>query len=131
MRPKTVSAAALALVGLVFALSAPAAADGVKEKPEAKAKAYYGHRHHAPTAYYFKEDPYAWRYSPRGYYPYYNSGYWGSASYMKWRNREHLNVWNQQPPYFRYYKAWGYPRKNWDQHAWHARHHGRHYRWHW
>jgi hypothetical protein len=125
MRPKAVSAAVLAFAGLVLVSAVPAAADGTSE-----AKARYAHRY-PRHAYAFKVDPYAWNYSPRGYYPYYNSGYWGSASYIKWRNREHLNVWNTQPPYFRYYKAWGYPRRHWDNREWHAEHHGFHHRWHW
>jgi hypothetical protein len=132
MRPKAVSAAALALVGLVFASPVPAAANGDGEKSEARTKV----RHAAKHAYYaryaplYKEDPYAWSYSPRGYYPYYNSGYWGPASYMKWRNRVHLNVWITQPPYYRYYKAWGYPRP-WNNREWHREHDGFTHRWHW
>lgn len=130
MRLKTLLAAALALVGL--ALAVPASADGIKEKPDGYGKVRHikHHVYYPRYVHHYKVDPYAWRYSPRGYYPYYNSGYWGSASYIKWRNREHLNVWNRQPPYYRYYKAWGYPR-DWNNRAWHAEHHGRHHRWHW
>lgn len=131
MRLKTVSAAAIALAGLIFAPMTPAIADGMKEKPVHRAKPHHAKpHHHAHYGHYYKVDPFAWHYSPRGYYPYYNSGYWGPASYIKWRNREHLNVWNQQPPYFRYYKAWGYPR-DWDNREWHYREHGRHRPWHW
>jgi hypothetical protein len=132
MRPKAVSAAAFAVVGLVLASAAPAAADGASEKSEARARSSHAaqHGYYARYAHLYKVDPYAWSYSPRGYYPYYNSGHWGPAKYLKWRNRVHLNVWNTQPPYYRYYKAWGYPR-TWHNRDWHAENHGFHHRWHW
>lgn len=69
-------------------------------------------------------DPYAYRYEPRGYYPYYNSGYWKPASEMRKRKR----------PYYEhpaYYPAWGYPSPSYRHRAWHAYHHGyiRHSHW--
>jgi len=65
-------------------------------------------------------DPYAYRPATRGYYPYYNSGYWHPAS-----GRE-------RPRYVlpKYYPAWGYT-KHWHNREWHAENHGRHWPWHW
>ncbi len=67
-------------------------------------------------------DPYAYRYEPRGYYPYYNSGYWRPAHVI--RKRRYL----RRPPY---YKAWGENRRRYRHREWHYRHHGRHHRGHW
>ena len=128
MRPKAVSAAALALVGLVLVSVMPASADGVKAKSKARHAAH--HDYPARYAHHYKVDPYAWYYSPRGYYPYYDAGYWGSASYLKWRNRTRLSEWNTDHPQYRYYKAWGYPR-DWNNRDWHSKEHGRHHLWHW
>jgi hypothetical protein len=50
-------------------------------------------------------DPYAYYVAPRGYYPYYNSGYWRPAAELAWRRRccrPHFVL----PPY---HQAWGYP----------------------
>jgi len=80
-------------------------------------------RRHYQRAY-VHVDPYHWRYSPRGYYPYYaNAGYW-HVSYAK--------------PRYRYAPGWGYPGavRNWrasGPHV-HVRHHhahhdGRHFNW--
>ena len=65
-------------------------------------------------------DPYSYRYEPRGYYPYYNSGYWGPA-HVK-RARTHL------PPY---YAAWGSDRAGYHHVEWHNRHYGGHRRGEW
>jgi hypothetical protein len=73
---------------------------------------------------YVTEDPYAYRYEPRGYYPYYNSGYWKSAREMRLRKRRHYN----HPPY---YAAWGYPDPYYHHRAWHAYNHGRIRHGHW
>lgn len=80
---------------------------------------YYPRYHHV-YATHVLTDPYAYRYEPRGYYPYYNSGYWRPAGYVK------------RPHYVlpRYYPAWGYTR-HWHNKRWHTRHHGHHYPWHW
>jgi hypothetical protein len=69
-------------------------------------------------------DPYTYRYEPRGYYPYYNSGYWRSAAEARARR----NYDQVLPPY---YQAWGYPNRYYHHRAWHARHHGhtRHHHW--
>lgn len=65
-------------------------------------------------------DPYAYRYIPRGYYPYYNAHYWRKARIKRFRGH--------QPPY---YKAWGSPRKGYRHVEWHRRHHGGHRRGDW
>ncbi len=131
MRLKSLLAAALGLLGLTTMSVGPATADGV-EKSRSAVKAHAPHRvYHPRYVHFYKEDPYAWRYSPRGYYPYYGSDYWAKASYVKWRNRAHLNDWITRPPRYRYYKSWGYPKKTWNHRQWHAEHHGRHRPWHW
>ena len=60
-------------------------------------------RHYRRPVEYLVTDPYAYRYEPRGYYPYYNSGYWRPlcASNNSCVPRA------MQPPY---YQAWGYPK---------------------
>ncbi|MGE3918995.1 MAG: hypothetical protein AB7F78_25180 [Hyphomicrobiaceae bacterium] len=133
MRLKRLLAAMIALVTCALVSFEPAAADGIDRKPEGWGRTRHikHHVYYPRYVHHYKVDPYAWRYSPRGYYPYYNAGYWGSASYVKHRNRLHLNVWTQQPPRFRYYKAWGYPRHDWQHGAWHHKHHSFHHRWHW
>ena len=50
-------------------------------------------------------DPYAYRFRPRGYYPYYNSGYWVPAAELRYR-RACCRPYAALPPY---YRAWGYP----------------------
>jgi hypothetical protein len=65
-------------------------------------------------------DPYAYSYSPRGYYPYYNSGYWRPAK----RVRHNLHL----PPY---YAAWGSTKRGYHHVEWHRRHHGGHRRGEW
>jgi hypothetical protein len=131
MRLKFLFAAALAFVGLATVSVGTASADGM-ERPRSWRKVHHIHHHvyYPRYVHHFKVDPYAWRYSPRGYYPYYGSHYWAPSKYVKWRNREHLNHWITQPPHFRYYQSWGYPRK-WHHRKWHAKHHGYHRRWHW
>lgn len=66
-------------------------------------------------------DPYAYSYSPRGYYPYYNSNYWRPAYKIR-RNRHHLPA---------YYAAWGSPKRGYHHVEWHRRHHGGHRRGDW
>jgi hypothetical protein len=70
-------------------------------------------------------DPYAWQYSPRGYYPYYGSHYWVPPAQMRYRYR-----YTYDGPKFEYYPGWGYD-VAWNNRAWHARHYGRHHFWHW
>jgi hypothetical protein len=130
LRSLLIGAAAL----LAFAAVAPAQshAFGDRHKPHGWGKERHVHHwvYYPRYVHHYRVDPYAYRYSPRGYYPYYGSAYWAPAKYVKWRNREHLNVWNVQPPRYRYYKSWGYPR-HWNNRKWHAKHHGYHHRWHW
>ena len=71
-------------------------------------------------------DPYAYRYEPRGYYPYYNSGYWRPYEEMRWR-RAHRYI-NHPVPYF---QAWGHPARNYRHRAWQARNNGQVRRHHW
>jgi hypothetical protein len=65
-------------------------------------------------------DPYGYLYQPRGYYPYYNSGYWVPVQEMRYRYRYHFAL-----P--KYYPAWGEPRPDWRR----AEIPGRIYPWHW
>ncbi len=67
-------------------------------------------------------DPYAYRFEPRGYYPYYGSHYWRPA--RKVRKRAGIKA-----P--KYYPAWGYKKRHWRHREWHRRHHGGHPRWQW
>ena len=80
-----------------WTLSAAFGAD--LDRPAVKKRAHSGY---ARYAHLFPEDPYAYRYEPRGYYPYYRSDYWRPAKYVLYRNRVHYNVWNTRPPHFRY-----------------------------
>lgn len=65
-------------------------------------------------------DPYAYSHTPRGYYPYYNSGYWGPPRVKRFRG--------ELPPYF---AAWGAPDRHYRHVEWHDRHYGRHRHHHW
>ena len=67
-------------------------------------------------------DPYAYRYEPRGYYPYYKSHYWRPAHLV--RRRRGIKA-----P--KYYPAWGYYKKHYNHRRWHKRHHGGHRFWQW
>jgi hypothetical protein len=51
----------------------------------------------------WRYDPRSWYYSRRGYYPYYNSGYWVPREAMRYRYR-----YTYYGPQYRYYRAWGY-----------------------
>ncbi len=112
MRWRGVVAGALAAVLGAGTLS-PAEADGRMVD-----EFFYGHRGYAGP------DPFAYRYEPRGYYPYYASRYWVPRREMRYRYR-----YNYALP--EYYPAWGYPSRNWDHTRWHSEHHGRHRPWHW
>lgn len=65
-------------------------------------------------------DPYGYSYVYRGYYPYYNSGYWGPPRIKRFRG--HV------PPY---YASWGATRRGYHHVKWHRRHHGGHRRGDW
>ncbi len=86
---------------------------------------YYPRYQHVYSVHY-ATDPYAYAYQPRGYYPYYNSGYWRPAYEM--RQRRTYMYPNVQVPY---YQAWGYPKRGYHHRAWHARNHGRIHIGHW
>jgi hypothetical protein len=115
----------VAVVGFSAAPVQQAAADGLKDRRKASVVRKVAHYRHST----FDVDPYAYRYSPRGYYPYYNSAYWSPARYVRERNRARYYHWIEaRPPYF---KSWGHPRKDWHQRRWHAEHHGYIRRHHW
>jgi hypothetical protein len=101
----------------VIAVAAAAAVVGLAAHEPANATDLV-HRVHTTA------DPYAYRSEHRGYYPYYNSGYWVPAQQMRHRYRRHYAL-----P--KYYQAWGYPKVGYYHREWHYRHHGRHYPWHW
>jgi hypothetical protein len=73
-------------------------------------------------------DPYFYRPSARGYYPYYNSGQWRSAREMRWKRRLAREDRFEYP---QYNPVWGHPLDGYDHRAWHRRHHGRHRLGHW
>jgi hypothetical protein len=132
MQMKCIVAAAVALAGFaVPTLESGAVFAADLDKPAVRKRvARHHHRGYAPR-YAIPVDPYHYQYEPRGYYPYYRSDYWRPAAYVRQRSRLHYNVWNTQPPDYRYYRSWGYPVRYWDHKRWHAEYHGRHRPWHW
>jgi len=124
-------AVAAAIAGLVGTFAAGPAVAADLDRPAVKKRAYHKHHRAYAERYVLPVDPYHYRYEPRGYYPYYRSDYWRPASYVRYRNRVHYNVWNTQPPHYQYYRSWGYPVRYWDHKRWHAYYHGRHRPWHW
>ncbi|MEO1708662.1 MAG: hypothetical protein AAFR70_00175 [Pseudomonadota bacterium] len=68
-------------------------------------------------------DPHRYRYEPRGYYPYYNSGYW--------KSRRHVYRPRYKFHHPRYRSAWGKHKRRYHHRSWHNRNHGRHRFWHW
>jgi hypothetical protein len=135
MRLKHVFAGLLAALVCGLGVAQPAAAGGGTWRysyepayvPVYYKKAYPRHKHRYATrpvvAVYAVTDPYAYRYEARGYYPYYDAGYWrplcASAS-------------SCVPSAFQspYWKAWGYP-KPWSNREFHRVYHGRIKPWHW
>lgn len=65
-------------------------------------------------------DRYGYVYEPRGYYPYYNSGYWGPPRIKRYSGA--------LPPYF---AAWGADRADYYHTEWHMQHYGGHRRGNW
>ncbi|MEQ1717706.1 MAG: hypothetical protein ABL907_17300 [Hyphomicrobium sp.] len=129
MRLKSLLVAAFGFLSISFAASTPAAAFHW-DRPDQPAGwghmrtirhwVYYPRYNHV----YLRHgvtDPHAYRYVPRGYYPYYNSNYWRPA-YKVRRNHHHL------PPY---YAAWGAPKRGYRHVEWHRRHYGGHRRGNW
>lgn len=100
----------LAVVGLaVVTAHSSASADGIepakrakKRPPAPAAEPYYRGREPFPGV--SQVDPYAYQYEPRGYYPYYNSGYWRP-------NCGQCVTHYQHPPYW---AAWGYTPALWE-----------------
>lgn len=122
--------AALLAAGLCL-LNVPVADAGWDRRPsgwgkerEVKHWVYYPRYRHK-YKYHPYTDPYAYQYSPRGYYPYYNSHYWRPAWEMRMKRRKYTYVY---PPYF---QAWGYPMRNYRHREWHHRHYGGHRKHHW
>lgn len=125
----------LAAIGAVIGLlpSDPASAGGWKRRApagygtvqEVRHWGYYPRYNHVYVVA-DVTDPYAYRYEPRGYYPYYNSNYWRPAAEVRWKRKYRYSL--AQPPY---YQAWGYPNPYYSHRAWHARYHGRIRRGHW
>lgn len=77
----------------------------------------YYHRHYRSD---WEYDRYAYYHTPRGYYPYYNSGYWRPTVELRWR-RACCRPVAALPPY---YQAWGYPKRHHVHHRkWRHRHH--------
>src|SRR3989304_5818002 len=113
MRLKSLIAAlaALATIGLTNPQSAHAFGFDRERRPEGwgKDRVVNHHVYYPRYVHQYHVDPYAYRHSPRGYYPYFNSGYWRSASEARARNHKHYHHWNVQGPNFKYHSSWGHP----------------------
>jgi hypothetical protein len=131
MRLKSLIAMAAAVLALGLAAPKPAEAFGWHRNGEPagwgrmrtiRHWVYYPRYHHTYHSH-VATDPYAYRYEPRGYYPYYNSHYWRPAQEMK----------VARPHYKRptYHKAWGAKKKHYNHVQWHIEKHGGHRRHHW
>jgi len=130
MRFKSVLAAILAAVVLSIGFSTPGSAGGWERRGPPAGwgrervvrhwvyRPRYQHRFHV----HHRTDPYAYRYEPRGYYPYYSSGYWRPAHKVR-RHRGYAAP--------RYYPSWGYKKRRYRHERWHARNHGGHPFWLW
>lgn len=112
MRIKSLLAAlaALATIGLANPQSAQAFGFD-RERPEGwgKDRVINHHVYYPRYVHHYHVDPYAYRYSPRGYYPYSRSDYWRSAESVRKRNHAHYHHWNVKGPKFKYYSSWGRP----------------------
>lgn len=126
MRKFTFLALLAALTAFGGLLAGPAEAGHRRGWHHDRVVVHYGYtpRYHHVYAREVYVDPYAYRYEPRGYYPYYNSRYWKPAHVMRKQRRQRYVL----PPY---YQAWGYPDRRYHHRAWHARHHGRIHLGHW
>jgi hypothetical protein len=120
MRVKFILAAIIAAWGMAAGSAGPAAAFGWK-----KSHCHHHHYEHRRRPYYHchGRDPYAYRYEPRGYYPYYKSDYWRPAHKVRRLERRF-----RMP---RYHPAWGKYKRRYHHARWHKRHHGGHPFWHW
>jgi hypothetical protein len=125
MRLKSVLAALVAVEAFDF--DRPHPPQGWVQDREVRHWVYYPRYHHVylthAATHSHKADPYAYRYEPNGYYPYYNSGYWKKRHEIA-RNRPH----HSQP---KYYAGWGAKKKNYKHVQWHKSHHGGHDHAHW
>jgi hypothetical protein len=127
MRKFTLLALLAVLTTFGGLMAAPAEAGHRRGWHSDRVVVHYGYtpRYHHVYARKVYVDPYAYRYEPRGYYPYYDSGYWKPAHVMrKQKRRRHY----ARPPY---YQAWGYPDRHYRHRAWHRHHHGRIHIGHW
>lgn len=130
MRPMTILTLAATALGLGLGLTQPAVAGW--DDTHGNGTVYVHHHVYAPYRYrhvyhhhrpgprhvhvvHYRDDPYAWHYKSRGYYPYYGSAHWVPAPYMKhrWRYRYY-------GPKYSYYPAWGYsaPRHHYRRGYW-------------
>ncbi len=131
MRHSTTFALIAGLISALFAAAAPAAATDFQRADVPHGWAHerlvrhwvyyprYQHVYYSNSA----TDPYAYKPEARGYYPYYNSGYWKARRHVA-KNRANF----KHPVY---YKAWGANRKHYTHNKWHSQHHGRHEHGHW
>jgi hypothetical protein len=115
---RTIGFSALAAAIAILAMTAPQQANAsdhsVSQHRSSRHWVYYPRYHHFyPST--GSDDPYAYSYEQRGYYPYYNSGYWKRRQDVALK-RSHFHA----PKYFR---SWGANRTHWDQAKWHADHH--------
>src|SRR5258706_4002837 len=106
------AAAAAMLPVMAISAAAPAFADGV-ERPKQRRHYAAAPAERAPyaprgrgIAAEMRIDPYLYTYEPRGYYPYYNAGYW------KPNCGAVCKPYYEQPPYW---QAWGYCGPYWEQ----------------
>jgi hypothetical protein len=111
MRLKSLMAFA-AFAAAAVAVGSPASAFDLWNKPDLREREY--RRDDALEQYY------SYYYSPRGYYPYYNSGEWGGRIIDRYKG--------PLPPY---YGAWGAPNRRYYHVEWHRRHYGGHRRGDW
>jgi hypothetical protein len=129
MRLKSLFAIALAILSLGMVAAPQSASATHWDRPDQAAGwgrlrtvrhwVYYPRYHHTYVKH-ERTDPYAYRYTPRGYYPYYNSAYWG---------RPHVKRFRGFLPH--YYEAWGGPQRGYRHVEWHQQHYGGHRRGNW
>lgn len=128
MRIKSLAASLFGLMSLAAASATPASAfdwdrpdqpRGWGQERVVRHWVYYPRYNHVYLRHAYT-DPYAYRYVPRGYYPYYNSNYWRPARVV--RRHYHLP---------RYYQAWGSEVAGYHHVEWHRRHYGGHRRGNW
>ncbi len=128
MRIKSVLVMVATAIGLIVTATAPVSAFGW-DRPDQRANwgaerdgrhSGYDRRDRHAYADHGFADPDTYRYEPRGYYPYYNSEYWGAPRVRRFRG--------QLPPY---YGSWGAPVRNYRHVEWHRRHYGGHRRGDW